>query len=145
MVWSLPSNSQLWVIVDIWADILVKMSAGTSGQTHHAKNKISPSQMALEGYPVASFHKDKIELTKKWSYYFSPGTLTNWTEGLGERLIKFHCKCQNCNLFSVYNSFLWCSVCILLEVGLSVDLIPLSFEGSALMATGLTPHCVVHF
>lgn len=101
--------------------------------------------MALEAYPVASFHKDKIELTKKWSYDFSPGTRTNWAEEPGERLIKFNCRCQNYNFFSVSNSFLWCSVCTLLEVGLSVGLIPLSFEDSALVATSLIPHCFVHF
>lgn len=69
----------------------------------------------------------------------------NWTEGLEERVINFHSKCQNYNLFSVSNSFLWCSVLILLEGGLSVDLVYLSFKGSALVATGLIPPCFVCF
>lgn len=56
-----------------WSRYLrVKISTSTSGQKHHAKTRI----LIRDGtrYPVASFHNDRIYLTKKQNY-FSPGII----------------------------------------------------------------------
>lgn len=81
--------------MDIWEESLVKTATSTSGQMNHARSKTA-IMIAPEGYPVASFHKGKVELSKKWRDTFFLN-LEYSQIGL-RRLIKFHCKSQNYNL-----------------------------------------------